>query len=452
MSTEYLDDYPSAEQGFLSVGREGRLFPEYMEMARYFKNYMGLICIDNYNYLYDEGVYKPISNDLLRRRIIELTQEKAKISWVETFLKNSLAYCQIERENFTPPKDHVNLSNGVLSLKTKRLIPHSKDYYFKYKIPIKFDSQAGCPNFMAFLNNIFEGDYELVDVIFEIFGYCLLGGNPFLHKAFAFVGSGRNGKSTLLSILKALLGDENWSPVSMALINKPFSAVNLDGKLANITGEIPSSRIDAEAFKSVVGGETIMASHKGKDEYALTVQARFVFACNEMPRFGDTTNGLWERLYILPFNRYFTDEERDSTILSRLLPELPGILNKSLEGLDRLLTRGRLPEIKSVKDMLNEYRMESDSVYNFFQEKIVVSNALLDKKTHNKELYSQYCMFCASEGCNHVGLVQFSKRMDRIIKNLNTGDKKVLSKRTNQGRIYYGLSYKKSDSDSLFLM
>ena len=442
MSASLDIDYPNINNGFMSFGQDGGKGPQYYELAAYMVKELGLKTIGNYNWIYDidAGHYKLITDQMLEKKIIELTQEKAKPSWLSSFFKVAKAKSQIERSIFESPPSCLNVANGVLDIKRKILVDHDKSFNFKYITPIKYDPNAKCPTFMDFLNFVFEGNQELINVTGEIFGYCLLGGDPFLHKSIVLLGDGRNGKSTWLHVLRKLLGDDNCSSVSMGLLNKPFSAVRLDGKLANITGELPTGKLDSELFKSAVGGEYITAAHKGKDEYGLHVRSRFIFACNDMPKFGDATTGMWEKLYIIPFNRYIREDERDPGIFTRLETELPGVLNFALDGLAVLLKRQKLPKIQAVQDLMTEYREESDSVYDYFNEKVIVDNKYQYDRILNKKLHNHYALFCSGNGRHAVNDNQFSKRLRRILKEREMLNVTVKTGKGREGRWYSGLS------------
>lgn len=415
-------NYPSYENGFILETKKYRL-PQYYELAKFLQIEKGLKTVGKYNWIYKDTHYVSLGDEMLTKMIIDLTDRNALPSWIANFTKIAKYDCQIDSSEFSPPPNHLNVLNGVIDVKNKDLLPHSDAFYFKYVIPIEYNSDAKCPRFMEFLDFVFQGDQELIDITAEIYGYCLLGGDPFLHKAFVLLGDGRNGKSTWLHVLRKLLGENNCSSVSVGLLNKPFSAVRLDGKLANITGELPTGKLDSEIFKTAIGGEYISASHKGKDEYELKVESRFVFACNDMPKFGDTTTGMWEKLYMIPFNRYITPEERDIGIFKRLEGELSGILNFSLDGLQRLLKRKRLNNPTAVNNLLKDYREESDSVYEFYKENIIIDKEFSTQRLTLKDLRASYLAFCRKNDINYpVSSKQLSKRMRRIIKEESCGE------------------------------
>jgi len=103
---------------------------------------------------------------------------------------------------------------------TGELLPHSYKYMFKYCSPVEYSPTAECPLWEKFLMEVFNNNIELYDLAQRLFGYIIIGGRPFLHRAFCLYGNGRNGKSTFLDVLKAVLGKESYSVVSMAKLDK----------------------------------------------------------------------------------------------------------------------------------------------------------------------------------------------------------------------------------------
>ena len=99
--------------------------------------------------------------------------------------------------------------------------------------------------------------------IWELIGYTLYSGNP-LHVAILLYGKGRNGKGTLIRVLKALLGDRNCSAVGLhELAENRFRAATLYGKLANLAGDLDSKWLENTAhFKTITGEDGIQGEHK----------------------------------------------------------------------------------------------------------------------------------------------------------------------------------------------
>ncbi|MET3210365.1 UNVERIFIED_CONTAM: phage/plasmid-associated DNA primase [Paenibacillus sp. PvR008] len=61
----------------------------------------------------------------------------------------------------------------MLNVNNFQLEEHSYDFYSSVQVPITYDPEATCPRFLEFLNDIFDHDQERIDLIAEMFGYCL---------------------------------------------------------------------------------------------------------------------------------------------------------------------------------------------------------------------------------------------------------------------------------------
>lgn len=362
--------------------------PLYRNMANDFLKQGSFISSGAGDYYYQDGYWSLVEDGRFKKLICDFTKDHIQPRHIDGFAKIIRGFCHVSAFNFKPVTNKLNLNNGILDLTSHQLIPHSNEYLFKYKIPIDYDPTAKCEAWQDFLNHVFSGDKTLALTAQKIFGYILMGGEPFMHKAFVLYGTGRNGKSTFLSVLKKLLGSTNYAAVSLQSLDRPFSAVALDGALANILEETPNDKINSHAFKAAVGGGELNMAKKYHDEYVGKVTARFIFACNEMPIFHDNTTALVDRLFFLPFTRYIPEAERDTQIDDKLQKELPGILNWAIEGMKLVLADRYIePPVASLK-LLEKYKLESDPLYNWVHNKIEFGNTYEGEST--SELYKQY--------------------------------------------------------------
>lgn len=390
--------------------------PDYHGLSDHLVKKYNILSTNAYSYLYEDGFYRPLHRLEMQSLILEATGEHLKPGHLDNFVKMVLTKSFNKEDLLRPTDGLINLANGILDLKKNKLIPHSRDYFFKYKLPHKYDPKAECPKFKQFLEYIFEDDPECIDVTGELFGYCLLGGPQFLHKSFVLYGSGRNGKSTWLDILYALLGEKNVASVSLANLVKPFSVVNLDGKLANIVEETPNDKINAEAFKTATSGGSLTASHKGKPEYEIRCNARFLFATNKMPNFSETTVGLKERLYFLRFGKFIPEGQRDHGLKPYIIQnEMSGIINLALAGLRDLMARGHLKPLRCHNEVLEEFKIESDSVYDWYTERVTIDRTR-DVPTTTQKMYDDYKDYCSTTGRKAVSMISFSMRFMSCVK------------------------------------
>ncbi len=295
----------------------------------------------------------------------------------------------VSREIFNPP-GKLCLVNGVLDVETLRLSPHSPDVRFTLQLPVAYDSEATCPRFLRFLEEVLP-EAEARETVQMLLGYCLVPGN-WLQVAFMFEGAGNNGKSTLIGVLAALLGPEGVSSETLQSLSKNnFAAASLWGKLANICADIPSTpTYDTGVFKMATGGDPMRGEKKFQAAFTFVNKATLVFSCNELPQINDRTYAFWRRWVILPFTQDFTGRE-DRSLPEKLRKELSGILIWAIKGLELLRKRGQFSRGKSAEALMEEWRRRADSLYWFVQECVERGpNEWVPKA----DFYESYATFC----------------------------------------------------------
>lgn len=422
--------------------------PQYKLMADEMLKLKNMAFDDSSSLFFNGKNWTWFSKTALNNLIVEKNQQCIKPAHIDQFSKIIRSQCFQGKLNLIEPNGFINVDNGIVDIKNKKLLPHSYQYLFKYCSPVKYEDKSDHPLWDKFLLEVFENNIELIDLAQRMFGYILLGGYPFLHKAFVLYGSGRNGKSTFLDVLKAVIGYSSYSSVSLSKIHKEFSVVSIDGKLANIVEETPRDEINAEAFKNMVGGGDVTGSHKGFDEYTFKCTARFVFACNEMPVFNDKTDGLEERLVFIPFKRFFAEEERDTELTDKLLTELSGILNWSIDGAHMILKDKRLPDYSTTEESKKEYKLDTDPMYAWFEEKIKIEENCPEKPAHY--FYEKYRNDMESNGNHPYSKDKFTKRLKKMVfdrsKNLDVPFNPNQRDLTGSVRVYRILRYLESDT------
>ena len=383
-----------------------RIVPQFRLMANYCAERKDMVFDDAKWMRHDGKMWTHLSRIGLQNFIVRENAKCIRPEHIDQFGKMIRSFCYSGNYQFKDTDGLINIANGVINARTAELMPHSPEYKFEYCTDVAYEPHAECPAWENFLCEIFQRNVELIDLAQRLFGYIMIGGAPFLHRAFVLHGGGRNGKSTFLEILRAIIGRKSYSVVSMGKLDKEFSIVNIEGKLANIVEETPTDEINAEIFKNMVGGGEVQAAHKGFDEYSFKCQARFVFACNEMPNFKDKSVGLEDRLVFIPFNRYFEDHERDTNILPKLMAELPGIMNWAIEGARTMLAQRSLPNYQTIVEMKEAYRQETNPALAWLKEHVEVSPA--GQPVPFSELYEDYAAWCKKNGHHAASSRKFS--------------------------------------------
>ena len=366
---------------------------------------------DDLVWAYRTGVWSS-DRHVVRNRTTALLGDRYR----RTHLVNTedIIRSQARRITSEPIADIINMANGLLDWRTGELTPHTADIPSTVQLPTPWTPDATCPTFNTFLHQVVPID--VVPVVWELIGYLMYSGNP-LHKAVMLMGTGRNGKGTLLRVLTQLLGRHNTTSVTLHdLVSNRFSTASLFGKLANIAGDIDSAYLESTAiFKAITGQDQISAEHKGRDRFEFTPWAVPVFSANEIPSSADTTTGYLSRWLIIPFPHSFTGTE-DRQLDAKLYSELPGIAAKAIPALRQLMTRGQFPEPQSVNDAYEEFARRVDQVRTWVGDCCDLVPAPHDPATHplmpRAVLYQAYRQWCARDG--HRRPLAAGKLFDRL--------------------------------------
>lgn len=422
-------DPEKADKEKLNTGGMGVLYSQLADI--FIKEYHAKTLDGGDLRIYDNGIYPEIRNKYaLNNRVLDIASKHGVI------LTPSQITATIEmiktKTPYTPPDEDLNkiaLSNGVLDVITEKFVPPSPDNVFLNKLPVKYDPNAPSPDmFLQALDRTFKGVEHQIPTLQEIFGYCLYRRYS-IAAVFFFLGDGDNGKSVILSLLSAMLGDENTSSLTLSDLANPKNEhvlIDLRGRYANICGDVGKKKIDDTAFlKMMTGKDKIRARGLYKDAITFVNHGKAIFALNFLPEVDDFTDGFKRRIKIIEFPNKFTDKEKIADLEEKIIKagELSGILNWALEGLKRLLTNNKFSNEKTVAESGLEYDMKSNPISYFVR-------ACIDERPGNiestEEIISAYMQYRKKyqlpvlskrdfknkfiNACKEVGITTYEKR------------------------------------------
>lgn len=241
----------------------------------------------------------------------------------------------------------VACANGLLDVTTRQLHPHTPEFFNHVAVPFDYAAGAAEPvRWLGFLAQLWPDDPEAIGALQEWFGY-VLSGRTDLQKIFLLTGPTRSGKGTIARVLAGLVGHGNTAGPTLASLATNFGLSPLLGKPLALVSDARLGGADARAvverLLSISGEDMITVDRKYKPPWTGKLGARFMILSNELPRFGDASGAIANRFVILTMERSWLGRE-NAGLTPALLAELPGILNWSLAGLERLTERGYLAE------------------------------------------------------------------------------------------------------------
>lgn len=345
----------------------------YDESGKFLHDAFGDYLIRKYNiikiekrlYMYKHGSYISCE-DALGAIIVNLIPNLSmnKKREVKDYIKDK---CEEKEE---APEQIVCVKNGLINVKTLEFKSHTPDVVIRNKIDIDYYEQTENEEIDTIMNNLAVGDKDIVQLLYEMIGYCIYRGMPF-QKVFILVGNGANGKSTLLNMVTKLLGEENVSHVDLKEIaGNRFGKAELYGKLANIADDCSSSYLeDTSVIKRITGETYTSIEFKGQNSFSTKINTKTILSYNTIPRMNDTTDGLSRRLVIIPLNAVFKKglPNYDPFISAKLKKKenLEYVLYKSIQAISEVLKKLDFTIPETVKTRTNEYLIENNPVLNF---------------------------------------------------------------------------------------
>lgn len=341
-------------------------------------------------YRYASGVYLPDADRIVAIEIRQLLRGRFKARHVREVLAWLHAHPIVITDAITD--DRINVANGVLDWRTLELKEHSPEFISVNQIPVPWVPGATCHRIENFLHEVLPTD--AIDFMFEVIGLALYVGNP-MRVAVLLIGPGRNGKSVLLRVLVALLGSANVSNVPLQAFGEHrFATAELFRKLANIYGDLDARAIrQTDAFKTLTGEDLVFAERKMRDPFAFRSYALPIFSANEAPMSADQSQAWFDRWVIVPMHRRIADDQVDPKLAEKLTTstELEGLLGQAVQGLRRLLERGRFEIPASVQESRDAYREKLDSVAAFLVDECVTEP---NTWAARGALFQAYTMWC----------------------------------------------------------
>jgi putative DNA primase/helicase len=321
------------------------------------------------------------------------------------------------------------VENGVVDLKTGALLPHDPSYLFTRRMPVVFDPKATCPNWERALLTMMGGSLtpdspddsaatlaarekqdagpkRLVRFLQQTIGMSLTG-DVREHMLVIFWGSGRNGKGVISEVLLSMFKSFGTKATQELLMQNRFDAhptekTDLFGRRLVITSETDQNRrLNLGFVKEATGGDTMKARRMREDFWEFYPTHHIFLSTNHKPII-EEDDAIWERIYLVPFERKFenpsrlTEEQRrdpntpirDTQLKEKLLSELPGILNWALSGC-LAWQRDGLYVPDEVLSATAEYRRDEDVIARFIEEEchVIASDSV---KVTPMDLFEAY--------------------------------------------------------------
>lgn len=280
------------------------------------------------------------------------------------------------------------------------------------------------PRWRRYIAEVFPAAEDAADrqrLLREFVGICLAGRAAKYAKAPVLYGTGRNGKGTFLEVIRALFpanAVSSYKPSDFSEKSAGGEAnrarAGLAGKLINLVGELdPADFLDATAWKGIVAGDHVTGRKAyGRDDIDHAPIAGHCVALDRKITTQDASFGLWNRLFIVHFNRRFEERQREIGLADKIkAAELPGVATWALCGAVDLMRRGYYLEPPSSRALVDAWRTAADPVRSWLEEACEKVDAVTGHWTKASLLYNDFKAWCIRTNHRPVNNNNFADRL-----------------------------------------
>lgn len=332
------------------------------------------------------------------------------------FRKEVMSYIDLmaPKKPQADPK-YIRFKNGVLDIETLELTSNNGTHLLLNEVPHDWNPEAESELVDKTFGSIAQGNEAVIANLWEMFGLSLYRGHD-VSRMILLQGSGANGKSTLLDMLKCLLGIENCFSLPIHELGEKFQLVPAMGKLALIGDDIASDFVNGKAcavMKKFVTGEAVNDQYKGGATFQFNPYATLIYSCNEIPRFADGTFGFERRIHPIPLTARFApgSDGYDPRLKQKLCAEecIEYAIVKAVDALRAARERMGLTPNSLSERMRADILRDNDPAGGFITEMTKQGYVFLNKS--NSMVYGEFEDWCAANGYEPVSKSKLSAKI-----------------------------------------
>jgi putative DNA primase/helicase len=293
----------------------------------------------------------------------------------------------------------LNTQNCVVDLRDGSTHEHAPEWMMNAIAGTDFDPDAKAPMFEKFLERV-QPDPVMRDYIQTVAGYSATGETReqafFLH-----YGSGANGKSVFLEIIRRVLGSMGQKVARDTLYSKNGQTGQIPADIAAMMGarlltasETAAGRkLDDERIKELVGGEAQRARNLFSGFFDFKPTGKIHLGTNHLPPMESGGHGMARRLRVIPWDVRIPEAERTDGLEDMIIErEAAGVLAWMVRGAQRWYAQGRLVTPQRVIDRTEVHIEDADPVWPFIRERIIAGDPEI--QTEFKVLVAAYVSWC----------------------------------------------------------
>lgn len=295
----------------------------------------------------------------------------------------------------------LNTPGGIVDLHTGAIRPAKREDYATKTTAVAPGGE--CPQWLAFLSRITNGNKDRQDYLQRMCGYALTGITNEQVLLFLY-GTGANGKTTFLETIAGVMGDyAEPAPIETFMASfgdrHPTEIAWLQGARLVISIEPDEGKLWNESkVKLLTGGDRIAARRMRQDFFKFIPQFKLMIAGNHKPGLRTADEAMRRRLRLLPFTVTIPESERDPGLADKLRDEWGGVLQWAIDGCLEWQSKG-LQTPETVRVATDDYFDDEDEISQWIEDRCEKKDSHF---TPFKNLYDDWTDWCLENRDNVV--------------------------------------------------
>lgn len=299
------------------------------------------------------------------------------------------------------------------------LHPHNRDDFITKLADVEYHPNATSPAHDAFLA-VVQPKPEMRRFLAQWGGLSLTGFTGEQKLAF-FYGGGSNGKGTWVETIARIAGDYAGTIKIQSLLDQgkksgdqatPAIAKLPGVRFLRVSEPSKGAVLDEGLVKELTGEDPVDARHLNKSFFTFFPEFKITISGNNKPVIKDTSDGIWRRMQLVPWQADIPAAQRDKGLKDKLLAERDGIFAWLMRGLLDWRREG-LIEPEDVRLATSEYRDDSDTIGRFLRQTCEVGEDTRARplRVRKGDLFELYQAWCHQTGSYEMAERAFSKEM-----------------------------------------
>ncbi|PSF28491.1 DNA primase [Aphanothece hegewaldii CCALA 016] len=411
-----------------------------------------------------KGVWNPVDDLYISVQVNLILEARGISGYGASYLKNivELLRHQLYCHEWGEQKTLLPFLDGVLDSETGQFSPHAPGHRLTWVLPRNYTLlNTNWGSIDRWLDEAVAGDMHHKRLVL-CFAAAILRRRSDLQKFLHVIGLGGSGKTTLMNLFVAVVGEQNTASLDLETLNEKDAIADLLGKVLLIFPDQDSCGKQVSNFKKITGQDLLRGRKLYKDAFNFRFNGMVAITSNQPIFHAGSGRWLTRRALMVPFRQIICDEKvRDlekefESELSAFTHYLLSIPESEIEAVLRGIAGGQ-----KISLTLWESQVRSDGLASWVNEHLIHdplaktqigSNAREWNDDHynpdSSTLFGSYCWNCRNTLRSPLTKENFSANLLELLS--ATLGWQVEKKKSNGMMVISGVRLRtNSDSDRL---